>query len=105
VGAVVVAADGTLHHGCNVENAAYGSSMCAEATAIGAAVAAGVHEIEAVVIACLDDDAACYPCGNCRQLMNEFGVARVVVQDGKGGCLEHSFAELFPNAFGPDDLR
>lgn len=103
VGAVVVAEDGTVYSGCNVENAAYGSSICAEANAISSAAANGVRKIETVVIACLDGG-ECYPCGNCRQLMREFDVERVVVQDGEGGLRVHSFAEILPNSFGPDSL-
>jgi cytidine deaminase len=105
VGALVVASDGAVYEGCNVENAAYGSSICAEASAIAAGVTGGVSEIETVVVACPDGDGPCYPCGNCRQLMSEFGVTRVVVQDGGGGWIEHSFDEIFPHAFGAEDLE
>ena len=80
VGAVVVAADGAVYTGCNVENAAYGSSICAEANAISSAAANGVRTIDTVVIACLDGG-ECYPCGNCRQIMREFNVQRVVEVD------------------------
>jgi len=105
VGAVAVASDGSLHLGCNIENAAYGSSICAEAGAISATVASGRDEIASVVVVSLDDDGPCYPCGNCRQLMKEFDVQRVVVQDGRGGWIEHAFDELLPYAFGPEDLE
>lgn len=104
VGAVVIDDQGNVFDGCNVENAAYGSSICAEASAIAAAVTGGARKIETVVVACPDDAGRCYPCGNCRQLMNEFGVRTVVVQDGDRGWVEHPFSEIFPHAFGADDL-
>ena len=103
VGAVVVAADGSVFTGCNVENAAYGSAICAEANAISTAAAAGVRRIDTVVVACLDAG-ECYPCGNCRQLMREFSVETVVVQDGSGTLREHRFEEILPHSFGPDTL-
>jgi cytidine deaminase len=101
VGAVVVAADGSRHTGANVENAAYGSSICAEATAIAGAVARGVRNIDTVAVACIDatDMSGTYPCGNCRQLMSEFGVRRVVIAGPNGEVVEHDFEELHPHGF------
>ena len=104
VGAVVVAGDGRTFAGCNVENAAYGSGICAEGNAISSAAAAGVRKIDVVVIAGLDAG-ECYPCGNCRQLMREFEVDTIVVQDGSGSLRTHSFDELLPHSFGPDSLE
>jgi len=98
VGVVVVAADGTTYEGANVENSAYGSSMCAEATAIGNAVSDGVRKIDTVVVSCIDADEPGYPCGNCRQLMVEFGVERVLV-DGPDGIAEHTLDEIIPHGF------
>ena len=103
VGAVVVADDGRTFSGCNVENAAYGSGICAEGNAISTAAAAGVRKIDTVIIACLDAG-ECYPCGNCRQLMREFSVDTVVVQDGEGSLRTHTFSEILPHSFGPDSL-
>ena len=103
VGAIAVSTDGRRFVGVNVENAAYGSTICAEAAAIAAAAAAGVRRIDTVAVGCLDV-AGCYPCGNCRQLMREFEVGRVVVQDGERGVREHSLEELLPHAFGPESL-
>ena len=104
VGAVVVADDGRHFTGCNVENAAYGSSICAEANAITNAVAAGARRITTVAVACLDGD-DCSPCGNCRQLMREFDVAEVILQHGARGIRSIAFAELLPEAFGPEHLQ
>jgi len=103
VGAVVVAEDGRMFEGVNVENAAFGSTVCAEASAIAAAATAGVRKIDTVAVGCLDA-AECYPCGNCRQLMREFGVARVVVQSEDGGARLHTLEELLPHSFGPESL-
>lgn len=98
VGVVVVAADGTTYEGANVENSAYGTSMCAEATAIGNAVSDGVRKIDTVVVSCIDADEPGYPCGNCRQLMVEFGVERILV-DGPDGINEHTLDEIIPHGF------
>lgn len=102
VGAVVVGEQGQIHAGSNVENAAYGSSICAEATAISGAVAEGLRRIVGVAVACIDAGSvdAAYPCGNCRQLMNEFGAEWVIVTAGQGSEVRrHSLEELHPFAF------
>ena len=102
VGAVLVDEDGARHTGANVENAAYGSCICAEATAISGAVARGVRRITTAAVACIDaaDADGAYPCGNCRQLMNEFGVKRVIVTAGEGAEVRtHDFAQLHPHGF------
>ena len=83
VGAAVLAADGTVYTGANVENAAYGSAVCAEAAAITAAVSAGVRKIDTVAAVCLDGE-FCSPCGNCRQIMQEFFVETVVMHGPDG---------------------
>jgi cytidine deaminase len=103
VGEIVVAQDGREFGGVNVENAAYGSTMCAEATAIGTAVAAGVHRIDTVAVATLEGTGH-FPCGNCRQLMQEFGLTRVLAQSVGAGVGVHQLDELLPHGFGPDDL-
>lgn len=102
VGAVVVGSEGDMHVGCNIENAAYGSSICAEATAIVGAAAKGLRKIVGVAVACIDAGTAdgAYPCGNCRQLMNEFGTEWVVVTAGEGSEVRrHEFAKLHPYGF------
>lgn len=104
VGAVVIAADGSEYTGCNVENAAYGASICAEANAIATAAANGVREIEILAVTCLDDE-GCAPCGNCRQVMREFDVQRVILTDESGAPVEYTLDELLPRSFGPEDLE
>ena len=104
VGAVVVASDGVEYRGCNVENAAYGASICAEANAITNAAGHGARAINTVAVTCLDGD-ACSPCGNCRQIMREFGVRRVILTDEAGNPVEYELDELLPRSFGPEDLQ
>jgi cytidine deaminase len=102
VGAVVVGADGQMFTGANVENAAYPSGSCAEATAINAAVSQGVRKIDTVAVACIDaaDTDGAYPCGRCRQIMSEFDVERVIVTAGEGSEVrEHELGELLPYRF------
>ncbi len=102
VGAVVVADDGRVFTGANIENAAYPSSSCAEATAINTAAAAGVRKIESVAVACIDakDVDGAYPCGRCRQIMSEFNVDNVFVTAGPGSEeREHTLDELLPYRF------
>lgn len=98
VGAVVVAADGSQYTGANVENGAFGSAICGEAAAIARAVSAGVRKIDTVAVACIDAEGVGYPCGNCRQLMVEFDVDRVVVAAPEGPRV-HPLAELIPHGF------
>jgi len=103
VGAVAVSADGRRFIGVNVENAAYGSTICAEAAAVAAAASAGVRQVDTIAVGCLAV-AECYPCGNCRQLMLEFGVDTVIVQEPDGSPRVHTLAELLPHSFGPSSL-
>ena len=103
VGAVVVDDNGQRYSGANVENSAFGSGICAETAAIARAVSAGVRHITTLAVACIDASEAGYPCGNCRQVMREFGVERVIV-DGPDGPVEHAFEDLLPFSFGPESL-
>jgi cytidine deaminase len=100
VGAVVVDADGNHYAGANVENSAFGATICAEGSAISHAVSSGARHLDTVAVACLDaaDADGGYPCGNCRQLMVEFGVRRVIV-DTVEGPREHTLVELLPYGF------
>lgn len=105
VGAAVLAADGTIHTGANVENASYGLSICAERSAIFQAVGQGKRRIEAVVIY-TPTPAAATPCGACRQVIREFGPEALVICCTGDDHAERSYtiAELLPGAFGPDQL-
>lgn len=73
VGAAVCAEDGRIFTGCNVENASFGLTICAERAAIFAAVAAGARRLVAAAVTCLDGDGPPWPCGACRQVLAEFG--------------------------------
>ena len=103
VGAAVVA-DGGIYSGCNVENASYGLSICAERVAATTAVAAGERRIDAVAVVGSSDPPT-PPCGACRQFLNEFGPAMAVVAETPGGRRETwRLDELLPHAFGPEFL-
>ena len=108
VGAALLGADGVIYSGCNVENAAYPLSQCAEATAIGTMVASGIREICHVVIAGPGDH-LCSPCGGCRQKLNEFkgsGHLPVTIVGKDGGILlETTLNALLPQDFGPRNLQ
>ena len=98
----MVGDNGEVYTGANVENAAYPSSNCGEATAINTAVAAGVRKIDILAVACIDapDVSGAYPCGRCRQIMSEFGVEKIIVAGGEGSEIrEHTLDELLPHRF------
>ncbi len=101
VGAALVAEDGSVHTGANVENASYPVSSCAEATAVDHAVSTGVRRIRTLAVACIDADEldVAYPCGRCRQIMSEFDVDRVLVATAGGAVREHTLDELLPYRF------
>ena len=96
VGAALLAADGRIFVGCNVENLSFGLSNCAERVAVGTAVAAGAREFLAVAVVA-DTDVPVSPCGACRQVLSEFGVGRVMVAS-RGERLEFGLEELLPRA-------
>ncbi len=104
VGSVAVDAAGNHYTGANLENSAYGSAICAEGSAISRAVSAGARKLDTVAVASLDATEPSYPCGNCRQLMIEFGVETVVVE-GSDGPIVHTLEELIPHGFRLDPDR
>jgi cytidine deaminase len=104
VGAALEAADGTVFLGCNVENASYGLTICAERAAVFAAVSAGATRFRrAVVVSDVDPPAA--PCGACRQVLAEFGLDLLIEGVGSKGAVQWRLSELLPAAFGPEQLR
>ena len=105
VGAAVLAEDGLVHAGANVENASYGLSMCAERTAIFQAIARGARRIRAVAVY-TPTQAVTTPCGACRQVIAEFGTEVLVVCFANDAAVEQrcSIGELLPQAFGPANL-
>ncbi len=106
VGAVVRGASGALYAGCNVENAAYPESQCAEATAIGVMVSAGEKRI-AEVLVLADGRETISPCGGCRQRLQEFADPDTVVHlcRVEGECVTMTMIELLPQSFGHRDSR
>ena len=94
VGAALLAADGRVFTGCNVENLSYGLSQCAERVALGAAVAAGARDFLALVVVA-DTGVPISPCGACRQVMAEFGVAHILLAN-RTARLEFRLEELLP---------
>ena len=106
VGAAIRAESGKVYAGCNVENAAYPATSCAEAGAISAMVAAGETRI-AEVLVIGGGDLLVTPCGNCRQKIREFAGPRtpVHIAGPQGVRTVFTLAELLPESFGPDNLK
>jgi cytidine deaminase len=103
VGAALVTTSGKFFTGCNVESAAYPTSMCAERVAVFKAVSEGEREFVAIAVVTSNGST---PCGACRQVLAEFGLdTQVLIADGEGN-LKHEarMRELLPGAFGPGDL-
>ncbi|CAL8241617.1 unnamed protein product [Merluccius merluccius] len=105
VGAAILTADGAIITGCNVENASYGLTVCAERTAIQRAVVEGHRKFTAIAVTCDIKDSFVGPCGACRQVLIEFGVHwTVYLTKPDGSYKETSLAELLPLAFSPHHL-
>ena len=103
VGAAIEADDGSVHVGCNVENASYGLTICAERMAVGAAIAAGKQRLRRVVVATAVEPPAT-PCGACRQLLAEFGMDMEVIAVGPRSERRCTLRALLPEAFTKDAL-
>ena len=106
VGAALLAKDGTVFSGCNVENAAFTPGNCAERTAVFKAVSEGMRHFKAIAIAGEENGKFCTPCGVCRQVLREFcdeETFRIYVTDGKE-IRGYTLKELLPESFGPEEL-
>jgi cytidine deaminase len=103
VGCALEADDGRVFVGCNVENASYGLTICAERAAVCAAVAAGARRLRRAVVV-TDANPPAAPCGACRQVLSEFGRDLLVEGIGPAGAVRWTMAELLPSAFGPEQL-
>ena len=102
VGAAVIAADGAVILGCNVENASYGATICAERVALTAAIAQGKHDFLAIAVATCNGGA---PCGLCRQVMAELGPDMIVyISDEAGHFRTTTVATLLPDWFTSSEL-
>ena len=105
VGAALLCADGAVFTGCNVENAAYGSCICAERTALVKAVSEGRRDFVKLAVAGRGED-YCWPCGACRQMLYEFAPGlTVLVARGDGEFVRTTLGELLPHGFGPSSLN
>ena len=105
VGAALLCADGSVFTGCNVENAAYGSTICAERTALVKAVSEG-HRDDFVKLAVVGNSSEpCWPCGACRQMLYEFAPGlELLVGRGDRTFVSLKLSELLPHGFGPKSL-
>ena len=112
VGAALLTKEGKIYTGCNIENASYTPSVCAERTAISKAVSEGTRKILAVAVAGSPQGEIltqyAYPCGVCRQVMREFSEPDkliVIVAKSQTEYRIHTLAQLFPESFGPENLQ
>ena len=112
VGAALLTKSGKVYHGCNIENAAYTPTNCAERTAFFKAVSEGETEFEKIAVVGAmegrESDNICSPCGVCRQVMMEFcnpKTFKIILANGKGNILVSSLDEILPYGFGPKDLE
>jgi cytidine deaminase len=103
VGAALLAEDGVIYTGCNVENASYGLTVCAERNAVFHAIASGTRDFVAVAVA---TENGVTPCGACRQVLAEFNPRMdVILVDAAGHVRETTLAALLPDAFVPEQLE
>lgn len=105
VGAASITKDGTIYAGCNVENASYGLTICAERNSIGGAVVNGHKDLQAIVIY-TEEEKLTPPCGACRQVIREFfpSDASVIATNHLGNQKHWTVEQLLPDAFTPDFL-
>ena len=106
VGAALLCEDGTVFTGCNVESAAYGSTICAERTALLKAVSEGHRDDWVTMAVAGRGEDFCWPCGSCRQMLYEFAPElRILAVRGDGTFEEAKLSELLPHGFGAANLK
>jgi cytidine deaminase len=104
VGAALLGEDGQIHVGCNVENASYPVTLCAERVALSHAVSVGCRRFKALVVT-TQGDRPVSPCGMCRQALNEFAPQiPIMLVPEKGPSRQVNLGDILPDAFGPSDL-
>lgn len=103
VGAALLCEDGTLFEGCNIENASYGLTNCAERTAIFKAVSEGHIKFKALAVVA-DTEGPCAPCGACRQVMAEFKIPLIILGNLMGNIKIVTIEELLPFSFSECDV-
>ncbi|MCL1987408.1 MAG: cytidine deaminase [Firmicutes bacterium] len=111
VGAALLASSGKVYQGCNIENAGYTATVCAERTAFFKAKSEGETNFVAIAVAGWHKEtptnAAAFPCGVCRQVMREFCdplTFKIIVANKNADYTEHTLEEILPNSFGPQNL-
>ena len=105
VGSAILTADGSVYSGCNIENASLGATNCAERTAIFKAVSEGHKEIKSIAVVG-DINNYTFPCGICRQVINEFAAVdiKIIVAKDENEYLVKTMEEILPGAFSKKDL-
>lgn len=104
VGAALFADDGKIYTGCNIENASFTPTVCAERVAVFKAISEGAKQVEIIAVVAGEDMG--YPCGVCRQVLREFGKdATVVVAKDEENYHVHTLDELLPHSFGPENVK
>ena len=105
VGAAFLTEDGSIISGCNVENAAYPQTQCAEASAIGSLISSGYKKINEIVVIG-SGSLLCSPCGGCRQRIREFASLDVKIHmcNEEGHMKTSTLGDLLPDSFGPENL-
>ena len=103
VGAALLCEGGTIYEGCNIENASYGLTNCAERTAIFKAVSEGHTKFKALAVVA-DMEGPCAPCGACRQVMGEFNIPIIIMGNLKGDIEVVSTEALLPFSFSSTDV-
>ena len=103
VGAALLCEDGTIYEGCNIENASYGLTNCAERTAIFKAVSEGYTKFKVLAVVA-DTEGPCSPCGACRQVISEFEIPYIIMANLKGDYTVVELDELLPFRFGAHSM-
>ena len=106
VGAALLTEDGYIITGCNVENASYGLSNCAERTAVFKAVSMGKTKFKAIAVVSSRQNPV-YPCGACRQVLREFNknITIILSDSSRRKVIRTNLGRLLPKSFGPEDLK
>lgn len=98
VGAALLTTDGQVFKGCNIENASYGATNCAERTAVFKAVSEGIHDFTKIAVTAADGSTA-FPCGICLQVLQEFMPNGEIILEENGEIVVYSLEELLPHGF------
>ena len=104
VGAAVEGESGRIYGGCNVENASYGLTICAERAAVFQAISAGETKLVRLLVVA-DTPEPVFPCGACRQVMREFDIREIILCNLAGEFRNMTLSELLPYSFGPEHMK